>query len=303
MNKEALTPLVIKAQAKDADALNELMSACYETLYYYAYNEVKDYDLAGDITQESCLEIMNTLENLRKPESFLSWAGRIVTHKCSRYYRQAKKEVYLEENEDGETILDRLPDDSRGSLPEQVQEDKEFKRIMWDMLDSLPPEQRQALLLYYMEEFSVGQIAEMQDVPTGTVKSRLNYGRKAVVSKVDAYEKKEWHKAPLPCTAAVAAFFPVPSKQGSRHQNRHRLVGKSLYRHYCCRRSICRQHRHRRCGGYWPCNKNHCRCHRCSSCCNIFCNSLAKASSGKSAGSAGSLSLRRVRGRMGLRYL
>ena len=102
MNKEALTPLVIKAQAKDADALNELMSACYETLYYYAYNEVKDYDLAGDITQESCLEIMNTLENLRKPESFLSWAGRIVTHKCSRYYRQAKKEVYLEENEEKE---------------------------------------------------------------------------------------------------------------------------------------------------------------------------------------------------------
>lgn len=202
MNKEALTPLVIKAQAKDADALNELMSACYETLYYYAYNEVKDYDLAADITQESCLEIMNTLENLQKPESFLSWAGRIVTHKCSRYYRQTKKEVFLEENEDGETILDRLPDDSRGSLPEQVQEDKEFKHIMWQMLDSLPPEQRQALLLYYMEEFSVGQIAEMQGVPVGTVKSRLNYGRKAVMTKVDAYEKKSGIKlhslAPLP---------------------------------------------------------------------------------------------------------
>jgi len=202
MNKEALTPLVIKAQAKDADALNELMSACYETLYYYAYNEVKDYDLAADITQESCLEIMDTLENLRKPESFLSWAGRIVTHKCSRYYRQTKKEVFLEENEEGETILDRLPDDSRGSLPEQVQEDKEFKHIMWEMLDSLPPEQRQALLLYYMEEFSVGQIAEMQGVPVGTVKSRLNYGRKAVMSKVDAYEKKSGIKlhslAPLP---------------------------------------------------------------------------------------------------------
>lgn len=202
MNKEALTPLVIKAQAKDADALNELMSACYETLYYYAYNEVKDYDLAADITQESCLEIMDTLENLRKPESFLSWAGRIVTHKCSRHYRQTKKEVFLEENEDGETILDRLPDDSRGSLPEQVQEDKEFKHIMWEMLDSLPPEQRQALSLYYMEEFSVGQIAEMQGVPVGTVKSRLNYGRKAVMSKVDAYEKKSGIKlhslAPLP---------------------------------------------------------------------------------------------------------
>lgn len=202
MNKEALTPLVIKAQAKDPQALNDLMNTCYETLYYYAYNEVKDYDLAADITQESCIEIMSTLESLRKPEAFLSWAGRIVTHKCSRHYRQVKNEVSLTEDEDGETILDRLPDNSRGSLPQQVQEDKEFKQLMWEMLDSLPPEQRQALLLYYVEDFSVGQIAEMQDVPAGTVKSRLNYGRKAVISKVDAYEKKTGTKlhslAPLP---------------------------------------------------------------------------------------------------------
>ena len=95
MNKEALTPLVIKAQAKDADALNELMSACYETLYYYAYNEVKDYDLAGDITQESCLEIMNTLENLRKPESFLSWpAGSSPINAAATIGRRKRKCIW-----------------------------------------------------------------------------------------------------------------------------------------------------------------------------------------------------------------
>ena len=202
MAKQNLAPLVIKIQAGDEAAWNDLMSACYETLYYYAYNTVKDHDLAGDITQESCMEIMQTIGNLRNPEAFLCWAGRIVAHQCTRYYRQTKDEVYLEENEDGETILDRLPDESRGSLPEQVQEDKEFKQIMWEMLDSLPEEQRQALALYYLENMSVGEIAEIQGRSAGTVKSRLNYGRKAVIAKVDAYEKKTGVRlhsiAPLP---------------------------------------------------------------------------------------------------------
>ena len=228
MNKEALTPLVVQAQAKDPQALSDLMSACYETLYYYAYNEVKDYDLAADITQESCIEIMSTLESLRKPEAFLSWAGRIVSHKCSRHYRQVKNEVSLTEDEDGETILDRLPDNSRGSLPEQVQEDKEFKKIMWEMLDSLPPEQRQALLLYYVEDFSVGQIAEMQDVPAGTVKSRLNYGRKAVISKVDAYEKKTGTKlhslAPLP----LLLYFLFQESKAAAAKSAGASMGKVL---------------------------------------------------------------------------
>ena len=202
MAKENLAPLVLKAQSGNKDALNDLLAQTYETLYYYAYNTVKNEDQAADITQESCEEIIKTIGNLRNPEAFKTWAGRIVAHQCSRYYRQTKDEVYLDENEDGETILDRLPDDSRGSLPEQVQQDKEFKKLMWQMLDSLPEEQRQALVLYYMEDLSVPQIAEIQGKPEGTIKSRLNYGRKAVIAQVNEYEKKHNIKlhslAPLP---------------------------------------------------------------------------------------------------------
>lgn len=202
MAKENLAPLVVKAQNGDKNALNDLLAQTYETLYYYAYNTVKNEDLAADITQESCEEIIKTIGNLRNPEAFKTWAGRIVAHQCSRYYRQTKDEVYLDENEEGETILDLLPDDSRGSLPEQVQEDKEFKKLMWQMLDKLPEEQREALVLYYMENLSVPQIAEIQGKPEGTIKSRLNYGRKAVIAQVNEYEKKHNIKlhslAPLP---------------------------------------------------------------------------------------------------------
>ena len=57
------------------------------------------------------------------------------------------------------------------------------------MIDELPEEQRSALLLRYFDEISVKEIAEIQGVTEGTVKSRLNYGRKAVKEAVEGYEK------------------------------------------------------------------------------------------------------------------
>lgn len=202
MAKKDMVALVVKAQVGDRDALNKLMEESYETLFYYAYNTVKNEDLAADITQESCIEIINTLHNLRDPNAFRTWAGRIVYHKCAAHYRQSQDEVSLDADEDGQTVLERLPDESRSSLPEQVQEDKEFKKLIWQMLDSLPAEQRQAMMLYYFENLSVTEIAEIQGKTAGTVKSRLNYGRKAVMEQVDAYEKKTGIRlhslAPLP---------------------------------------------------------------------------------------------------------
>ena len=193
--------LIRKAQSGNKAAMNDLIGSCYQDLYYYAYKTVQNEDLAADITQESCLEIVTKLTSLREPGAFHVWARRIVYHQCTHHFRQVR-EVTVAEDEDGETILDRLPDESPNSLPEQVQEDKEFRQTLQAMLDSLPPEQRSAMVLYYYERLSVGQIAEIQGVSEGTIKSRLNYGRKAVKQKVEEYEKKTGLRlhgvAPLP---------------------------------------------------------------------------------------------------------
>jgi RNA polymerase sigma factor (sigma-70 family) len=188
-DKQKLTELVIKAQAGDQDALNDLIGACYEDLYYFAYQTVKDPDTASDIIQDSCIKIITNLDKLQSPDAFHVWARNITYHQCAQHFRQVK-EVQPLETEDGESVLDSLPDESEGSLPEQVVEDKEFQKTMQDMLDSLPTEQRSAMMLYYYEKLSVKQIAEVFETSEGTIKSRLNYGRKAMKGKVEEYEKK-----------------------------------------------------------------------------------------------------------------
>lgn len=190
MAKLDLSALVLAAQAGNGDAMNELMEKCYRDLYFHAYQTLKDEDLAADVTQESCMEILTTLDKLREPAAFTVWSRRIVYHQCTRHFRQTAPETYLEENEEGKTILDRLPEENHGNLPEEFLEDQEFQAILQQLLDSLPAEQRDALMLYYYENLSVGQIAQIQSASEGTVKSRLNYGRKAVKTKVEEYEKK-----------------------------------------------------------------------------------------------------------------
>jgi hypothetical protein len=62
--------------------------------------------------------------------------------------------------------------------------------MIMKVIDSLPPEQRMALLLYYYEELTVLQIAEIMDCPPNTVKSRLYYGRQQIKLAVEGYEKQ-----------------------------------------------------------------------------------------------------------------
>lgn len=201
MAKQDLTALVIAAQGGDQQALSDLLEESYQKLYFYAYQTVKNEDLAADITQESCLEIITTLHKLHEPSAFVVWARRITYHQCTKHFRETK-EITVDADEDGETIFDRIVDESEDALPEQVQLDKEFQATMQQLLDELPSQQRTALMLYYYEKLSVSQIAEIQDTSEGTVKSRLNYGRKAVKAKVEEYEKKTGVRlhsfAPLP---------------------------------------------------------------------------------------------------------
>lgn len=189
MEREKLNTLVTKAKAGDPEAMNDLINVSYQDIYFYALKIVKKEDLAADATQDSCIEIIQTIGNLKESAAFVTWSRRIVYHQCTKRIGKSRV-VPLEENEDGETILDRLPDETPGTLPEEVVEDREFRKLMMDMIDELPEGQRSALLLYYYERLSVKQIAEIQGENENTVKSRLHQGRRAVKKQVQAYEAK-----------------------------------------------------------------------------------------------------------------
>lgn len=189
MKTEKITALVIKAQEGDNKALNKLFNEFYNEVYYFALKTVKNEDVAYDVTQEVFVEVIKTLPSLREPEAFKSWLYKVAYHQCTRYFRK-KKDVLVEEDEDGNTIFDDLEDKSAEFVPDKALEQKEFREIIVSMINELSEEQRSAVMLYYFDELSIKEIAKVQGVSEGTVKSRLNYGRKAIIKSVEQYEKE-----------------------------------------------------------------------------------------------------------------
>ncbi|MBQ5797649.1 MAG: RNA polymerase sigma factor, partial [Firmicutes bacterium] len=189
MERNLLVGLVTRAQKGESAAMDELFAAFYNDVYYFALKTVKDSDTACDITQETFLEIINTIGNLKEPAAFVTWMKQITYHQCTRYFRK-KQEVLVEEDEDGNTIFDTLADESEGAIPSEVYEKEEFRNTILGIINELTEEQRSAVMMYYFDELSVGQIARIQSTSEGTVKSRLNYARKAIKKSVESYEKK-----------------------------------------------------------------------------------------------------------------
>lgn len=189
MERDQLVKVVTAAQKGDKKALDTLFNAYYNDVYYFALKTVKNEDLACDITQETFVEIIRTIGELQAPEAFVTWMRKITYHQCTRYFKK-KKDVLVEEDEDGNTVFDSLVEENAEFIPDAALDQAEFRKTVLDMLDTLSEEQRAAVLLYYFDELSVAQIARIQGVSEGTVKSRLNYARKALKKSVEDYEKK-----------------------------------------------------------------------------------------------------------------
>jgi RNA polymerase sigma factor (sigma-70 family) len=188
MEKQKLVELVTKAQNKDNHAMNELFNSFYNDVYYFALKTVKDEDIACDITQETFVEVINTISNLEAPAAFVTWLKQITYHQCTRYFKK-KKDVLVDENEDETSIFETVQEDRAEFIPDEGLEQDEFKKTVLSIIDELTEEQRSAIMMYYFDELSVNEIAEIQGVSAGTVKSRLNYGRKAIKNSVEEFKK------------------------------------------------------------------------------------------------------------------
>lgn len=201
MEKEKVLLIVEKAKQGDNDSFNTLFTETYNDVYYFALKTVKDETLAADVTQETFVTVFQNISTLNDPVAYPAWSRQITYRHCLQYLKKQNREVAVDENEDGTTIFDTLEEERTEFIPEENLDKDDFKKTILDMVDSLPEEQRTAVILYYYDELSVKEIAEIQGVTEGTVKSRLNYARKAIKASVESYEKK--HNVKLRCAGVL----------------------------------------------------------------------------------------------------
>lgn len=222
MENEKLISLVCSVQNGENDAMTELYDAFYNDIYYYILKTVNNSELASDLTQDAFIEIFQTIGSLKEPVAFVNWSKKIAYHRCTAYFRK-KRDLLLDENEEEQSVLDTIVEEREEFIPDEALDKEELKKTIHEMIDSLPEEQRTAIMMRYFDEISVKEIADIQGVTEGTVKSRLNYGRKAIKSSVEEYEKKNGVK--LRCAGVVPLLLWLARKK--RVEKSMSLIGST----------------------------------------------------------------------------
>ena len=161
--------LVLRCQAGDVAAFEELVGHWQPRLWRHALRLTGGHDAAADALQETWLAIVRGIRKLDDPARFGSWARRIVTHKAADRIRRQQRQRNLT-REVGQ--LSAADPDGPGEHGEQ----DEITRLRGAM-QRLSPDSRAILALRYLDELSVAQIAVILDIPRGTAKSRLHHAR------------------------------------------------------------------------------------------------------------------------------
>lgn len=174
--------LVALAQGGDRDAFAALVHRHQDGLYTLAYRMLGHREDAADVVQEAFLRAWEKLKTLRQAP-FKHWLYRIAVNLCHDQHRARKARG--RPADDAEEQVLRLRSLEPG--PESVALQQERLRVVADAIAALPQEIRAPLVLRDVNDLSYEQIAQVLEVPVGTVKSRLSRGRLQVHQRILLY--------------------------------------------------------------------------------------------------------------------
>lgn len=187
MAMPSMSPVIRRCLSGDQQAQEELVLAAQNRVYYHCRKMLKHEEDALDATQEILISMLTRLDRLQDPEAFWGWLSAMTANHCRNVLTRGRREAQIPEDDEGNSLLDAFESLDEQAVPDKALDNDETRRMIVELVDQLPPPQRQCVLMFYYEEMSVKDIAAALETSEGTVKSRLNYARKAIKSGVDAY--------------------------------------------------------------------------------------------------------------------
>lgn len=181
--------LVQQIAAGSETAFNALYHATYRMVYLQAQKLLHDQDAAETVTQDVFVTVYRNIGKLENPEALRSWIGGVAVRLALK--QRQKLAASRETDIESEQIMDILDDAAQAPTPESALCEAENGRIIAELVDQLPEQQRATVLLYYYDACAIRQIAEIMQCSEGTVKSRLNYARKAMQQLIELKERKD----------------------------------------------------------------------------------------------------------------
>ena len=186
--------LIERAKKNDQSAISEIYWCSSTELYRVVKVLVRDDDTVNDILQDTYIKAFARLDQLQDPERLIPWLKVIANNTAKDWLKKKKPVLFSEmsdqEETDGLSFVESRESTDTDVNPEMAMDEKEVRRLVMEILNQLPEDQRMVVGMFYYEEMPVKDIAETLGVSENTVKSRLVYARKKIKEQVLELEKQ-----------------------------------------------------------------------------------------------------------------
>ncbi|NKB66608.1 MAG: sigma-70 family RNA polymerase sigma factor [Candidatus Latescibacteria bacterium] len=163
------TALVAQALDKGPEAFGPIVLRYKDAVFGVALSRLRNFHDAEDLTQTTFVEAFDRLGDLKDPRRLGAWLRTIAIHRCINFLQRQGRIV------DFETVSEPV---SKSPSPAADFERKRLQELVLEAVGRLSRVQRETVLLHYISEYTVAQVAAIQEVPVGTIKRRLHDARK-----------------------------------------------------------------------------------------------------------------------------
>lgn len=168
--------LVLQIKQGDARAFGQLVQLNSRRAYRTAYHLVGNGEDAADLCQEAFLRAFQSMERFDEERLFYPWLYRILRNLCLNFLKRKKRQL-------GALASPEIVERSLPGPDEQVLKDEEALELH-RALEELSESHRSILVMKHFDSLSYAEMAEILDIPIGTVMSRLYHARKNLAERL-----------------------------------------------------------------------------------------------------------------------
>jgi len=187
LNSSVERELVQRAQTGDSRAFAELVETHLNFAYHVALRTLNNTQDAEDVVQEAFIKAWKALRGFRAEASFRTWLYRIVMNLCYSQLPKLRREIRSLDEDNGKLNLVELKTEFN---PAAFLEGKEFIETVQSQIEVLPKKYQILLLLRHQQGCSYAEIAEIMDLPLGTVKTGIFRARERLREAVSIREEE-----------------------------------------------------------------------------------------------------------------
>ncbi len=177
--------LINKILEGSRSAFEELMKKYNKKIYGFIYRIVRKEDIASELTQDFFIKMFRVLNKYNFEFKFSTWAYRICYNMVIDYVRKNRMQI---DSLDDTSVSQKQMVESNNYVKEDGFEflaKQETNQMIWQVVDSIPIKYKELILLRYLQGFKYEEIAEVTDLPVGTVKNRIFKAKEILKSEIE----------------------------------------------------------------------------------------------------------------------